>query len=100
MFRHDSDVLGRFLDDVCNQDIKLSAPAGELYRSYNTWFLESGENIYGRLAMNKFKESLEARGFMWYKTKKGAFYKGLGVRQGEHVSSPPPAEDGEDRLPF
>lgn len=107
-YRHESDVLARFIDEVCDVVPKVSEGASALYEKYSSWMEDSGE--FHKLTSQKFKESLEKRGFHHIKKEKGARWLGICLKRNNpnatyapiNKSAPPPFidDDGEQTLPF
>lgn len=59
-YREDSDLLGDFLDAICNVGPGKFAPAGDLYRVYIGWCTGNGEEP---VAQRTFGEVLTEKGF-------------------------------------
>lgn len=75
-YRGHEDVLAHFLDARCNIGDTLQCRAGELYETYKKWTEETGEF---QMTDRDFKPAIEARGFKWRKTMKGAVWSGLEI---------------------
>ena len=75
MFRLESDILARFIDEVCDISPKASEKSSELYQKYTGWLENSGE--FNKLSSQKFKDALEKKGFHHVKTETGNRWVGI-----------------------
>jgi len=75
-YRRDSDTLGAFLEDCCEEGDGLMEPASELYAAYHRWCQEGGEF---ELSQTQFGRKMEERGFPAEKRSGGLKWR-LGLR--------------------
>ena len=84
-YRHDSDLLARFVEDCCVTHMYAKAQARKLYERYRTWAEQSGEIVLSETA---FGSRLRDRGFGRSHKAQGNVYAGIGIRDGnEHDGS-------------
>lgn len=74
-YRTDSDLLGDFLDDTCEDDTRGEVSSGELYTIYKTWCMQNGEK---EVSSKVFKAAMEERGYTY--TKSGGKRRYLGLK--------------------
>lgn len=60
-YRGESDIVGRFVDDVCAKDEKKSVQATIIYNQFKVWADREGERSY--MTQNSFSRRLTALGF-------------------------------------
>jgi putative DNA primase/helicase len=76
-YRSNMDILGDFLDDMCESDPFEEVRSSELYNAYKAWSENNGERV---VSSSDFKESLEERGFMYKRTKNRRIYTGVRLK--------------------
>lgn len=77
-WRHESDKIGRFVEECCVTGDFAEAKARVLYTTYRKWVEDTGESVVTEML---FSNALNERGFMKKHTKTGAFYIGLGLAE-------------------
>lgn len=87
-YRHHQDILGRFLEDCCDQDMTYRVKAQELFTAYASWARLNREMD---LSQKQFGERIRERGF---EAKKASTIQYLGLRlkknEGEQALLPAP----------
>lgn len=78
-YREENDWLGHFLNECCEMDAAYSERSGELYQAYRNYAIQNGEFTRQN---GDFNSALENAGFSRKKTKKGAFFYGLRLKEG------------------
>lgn len=76
-YRNDNNWLSAFFEECCITGDTCKAKSGELYQEYRAWCDRVGE--FTRSAA-EFSNTLLNYGFDRQKTKKGMFFKGLGLK--------------------
>ena len=76
-YRHESDAVGRFIDERCVVGEYAQARAKSLYTEYKQWTDENGEYT---ITATAFGRRLAERGFRKTKDEKGIYYFGIGLR--------------------
>ena len=74
-YREEMDVISLFVDDCCEVGDSYRAPAGELFKKYQSWAKDNSE-----YSMSKQKFSREMKQKFEYKQSNGRFYLGLKIR--------------------
>lgn len=74
-YREEMDVISLFVDDCCEVSDSYRAPAGELFKKYQSWANDNSE-----YSMSKQKFGREMRQKFEYKQSNGRFYLGLKIR--------------------
>lgn len=77
-YREDNDWISQFLEECCEIGATFNQPSGALYQEYRAYCARRGE--YTRSTAD-FKTAIEGSGFDCRKTKTGAFYYGLRVKE-------------------
>ena len=77
-YRHESDVLARFIEDRCLKTPKATAQARALYEAYREWAEHSGETV---LSETTFGTRMRDRGFAKSHRESGTIYQGIGLRE-------------------
>ena len=62
-YRVEEDVVGRWIEECCDQSPALEATASDLYASYRSWADREGIPKYQFLTNNLFGRQLKAKGF-------------------------------------
>lgn len=77
-YREESDVLGQFIEECCEVNVKWEAAAGHLYRAYSKWATDAGLRPLGNPG---FSQRLQARpGITRTEKETGRIYTGLKLR--------------------
>lgn len=79
-YREENDWLGQFLEDFCDIAPSYEAKSGELYQSYRSACLLTGEYIR---STTDFYGSLEKIGFTKRRNKNGRVVMGLRLKEGQ-----------------
>jgi P4 family phage/plasmid primase-like protien len=77
-YMEDEDWLGQFIEECCEEDAQASAFGGELYNAYQRWAGARGD--YVRRG-NDFARALEIKGYVRERTRSGALWRGLRLRE-------------------
>lgn len=88
-YRQDSDSLARWLEDRCEVGEALTAPSGDLLRSFNAWAEEEGERPWTSQALGR---ELTQKGFASTKAAGKRVRSGLGLKQSGFDGPPAPGE--------
>lgn len=83
-YKNDNDWLKAFLDDECDRICQYWESAGALYARYQSYCRCCGDGRPHSRA--EFKRSLEAAGFVWQRTMRGSFHKGLKLRSDSSIN--------------
>lgn len=81
-YRHDMDVIARWIDEWCTEDANATVQSNELYNSFKSWAMENGEYTPNT---RKFKQKLLERGILHKRTSSGSVY--LGLKLGKQTAS-------------
>lgn len=73
-YQKQEDRIGCFIDERCKIGQGYSVPSGALYEAYRQWAIESGDNIQRQ---DRFKSSLEDKGFTTRRTSSARVWDGL-----------------------
>ena len=76
-YRHESDALGRFIEERCVTGEYATGRAKNLFAAFKSWADETGEQIVTATA---FGRRLTQRGFLKDKDERGICYSGIGLR--------------------
>jgi putative DNA primase/helicase len=76
-YREESDVLGRFIEEQCDQNRMLTVRSSHFYSSYKAFCDSAGDRA---MPSKDLPGEMERRGYKWKKTKIGAVFEGLGIR--------------------
>ena len=79
-YREENDWLGHFIEECCDVDPMFTEKSGELYQKYREYAANNGEFTRQN---GDFNSALENAGFSKRKTKKGAFFYGLKLKEGQ-----------------
>ena len=79
-YREENDWLGHFIEECCDVDPAFTEKSGELYQKYREYAANNGEFTRQN---GDFNSALENAGFSKRKTKKGAFFYGLKLKEGQ-----------------
>ena len=79
-YRENNDWLGAFLDECCEMDRSYTQKSGDFYSAYRAYCTRCGE--YAR-STTDFYSAIDAIGLTRKKTKKGAFIKGVRLKEEE-----------------
>jgi len=79
-YREENDWLGHFISECCDVDASYTEKSGELYQAYRAYAVQNGEFTRQN---GDFNSALENAGFSKRKTKKGAFFYGLKLKEGQ-----------------
>ena len=79
-YREENDWLGHFIEECCDVDPSFTEKSGELYQKYREYAANNGEFTRQN---GDFNSALENAGFSKRKTKKGAFFYGLKLKEGQ-----------------
>ena len=82
-YKNDNDWLKAFLDDECDRICQYWESAGALYARYQSYCNHSGDGRPHSRA--DFKRALEAAGYVWQRTMRGSFYRGLKLRENSTI---------------
>lgn len=74
-YREEMDVISLFMSDCCEIGDNYKAPAGEIFKKYQSWANENSE-----YSMSKQKFGREMKQKFEYKKSSGRFYLGLKIR--------------------
>lgn len=83
-YRTESDIIGSFLDECCELEPTFTAKATDLFKAYQEWCKQSGEQS---CTQTLFGRKLAERGFVQYKAKGYARWRGLTLKNIEGVDS-------------
>lgn len=76
-YRHEQDVLGRFIDEMCTIEPEATVGATTLYQAYRAWCDANGEHA---MNVTNLGTELTRRGFDTKKTKSGIVRLGVTLR--------------------
>ena len=79
-YREENDWLGHFISECCEVDEYFTEKSGELYQKYREYAIQNGDFTRPN---GDFNAALENAGFSKRKTKKGAFFYGLKLKEGQ-----------------
>lgn len=79
-YREENDWLGHFISECCDVDESFTEKSGELYQRYREYAIQNGDFTRPN---GDFNAALENAGFNKRKTKKGAFFYGLKLKEGQ-----------------
>ena len=79
-YREENDWLGHFINECCEVDDSFTEKSGELYQKYREYAIQNGDFTRPN---GDFNAALENAGFSKRKTKKGAFFYGLKLKEGQ-----------------
>lgn len=79
-YREENDWLGHFIEECCDVDPSYTEKSGELYQKYREYAVSNGEFTRQN---GDFNSALENAGYSKRKTKKGAFFYGLKLKEGQ-----------------
>ena len=79
-YREENDWLGHFISECCEVDESFTEKSGELYQKYREYAIQNGDFTRPN---GDFNAALENAGFSKRKTKKGAFFYGLKLKEGQ-----------------
>ncbi len=79
-YREENDWLGHFISECCDVDESFTEKSGELYQKYREYAIQNGDFTRPN---GDFNAALENAGFNKRKTKKGAFFYGLKLKEGQ-----------------
>lgn len=79
-YREENDWLGHFIEECCDVDPSYTEKSGELYQKYREYAVSNGEFTRQN---GDFNSALENAEFSKRKTKKGAFFYGLKLKEGQ-----------------
>lgn len=74
-YREEMDVISLFVNDCCEIGDNYRAPAGEIFKKYQSW---ANENSEYSMSKQKFGREMRQK-FEFKKTKHGRFYLGLKI---------------------
>ena len=80
VYRENNDWLGAFLDECCELDSSYTQKSGDFYSAYRAYCTRCGE--YAR-STTDFYSAIDSIGLTRKKTKKGAFIKGVRLKEEE-----------------
>ena len=75
-YRDEMDVISLFVDDCCEVGDSYRAPAGELFKKYQSWAKDNSEYS---MSKQKFSREMKQK-YEFNKTMKGRFYEGLKIK--------------------
>lgn len=81
-YREEMDVISLFVDDCCEVSDSYRAPAGELFKKYQSW---ANENSEYSMSKQKFGREMRQK-FEMKKTMNGRFYLGLKISQDSRLN--------------
>lgn len=73
-YRHDQDIIGRFIEERCTTGPAYSETAGKLYQAFRSWMMDEGETPWTAKA---FGLRLVERGFKPVRNTKCRYWEGL-----------------------
>lgn len=79
-YRVDSDTLGNFIGEKCEQRKLAQVKSGVFYRAYQKFARELGERF---MPAKDLPHEMRRRGFEWKRTMHGGMYFGIELRQSE-----------------
>lgn len=79
-YREENDWLGHFIEECCDVAPSYLEKSGALYQKYREYAANNGEFTRQN---GDFNSALENAGFSKRKTKKGAFFYGLKLKEGQ-----------------
>ncbi len=79
-YREENDWLGHFISECCDVEESFTEKSGELYQKYREYAIQNGDFTRPN---GDFNAALENAGFNKRKTKKGAFFYGLKLKEGQ-----------------
>jgi putative DNA primase/helicase len=74
-YRHEQDVLARFIEEACALSPSAKTRAKDLYARFRTWCQQSGEHLESQ---TEFGKRLDERGFR-RRTSNGVWWHGIGL---------------------
>ena len=81
-YREEMDVISLFVDDCCEVSDSYRAPAGELFKKYQSW---ANDNSEYSMSKQKFGREMRQK-FEMKKTMNGRFYLGLKISQDSRLN--------------
>jgi putative DNA primase/helicase len=78
-YRRESDVVGRFLEDVCERGAGLMVSKGDLYRAFEAWCRDAGETVLSEKSLGM---QIGRLGFHEHRTSTTRWWRDLGLREG------------------
>lgn len=81
-YREEMDVISLFVDDCCETGDSYRAPAGEIFKKYQSW---ANENSEYSMSKQKFGREMRQK-FEMKKTMNGRFYLGLKISQDSRLN--------------
>lgn len=81
-YREEMDVISLFVDDCCKIGDNYKAPAGELFKKYQSW---ANDNSEYSMSKQKFGREMRQK-FEFKKTMNGRFYLGLKISQDSRLN--------------
>lgn len=81
-YREEMDVISLFVDDCCEVSDSYRAPAGEIFKKYQSW---ANENSEYSMSKQKFGREMRQK-FEMKKTMNGRFYLGLKISQDSRLN--------------
>lgn len=81
-YREEMDVISLFVDDCCEVSDSYRAPAGELFKKYQSW---ANDNSEYSMSKQKFGREMRQK-FEFKKTMNGRFYLGLKISQDSRLN--------------
>ena len=81
-YREEMDVISLFVDDCCEVNDSYRAPAGELFKKYQSW---ANDNSEYSMSKQKFGREMRQK-FEMKKTMNGRFYLGLKISQDSRLN--------------
>lgn len=79
-YREENDWLGHFISECCDVDESYTEKSGALYQKYREYAIQNGDFTRPN---GDFNAALENAGFVKRKTRKGAFFYGLKLKEGQ-----------------
>lgn len=81
-YREEMDVISLFVDDCCEVSDSYRAPAGEIFKKYQSW---ANDNSEYSMSKQKFGREMRQK-FEMEKTRNGRFYLGLKISQDSRLN--------------
>lgn len=83
-YRNEMDTIGNFLSENCIEHSTAKAYSKELYRFYEYWCDDTGEECIQKV---RFYKKIEERGFKKKKDNRGYYFQGVGLNYSNTINS-------------
>ncbi|MFJ7753190.1 phage/plasmid primase, P4 family [Peribacillus muralis] len=83
-YRNEMDTIGNFLNENCLEHASAKSYSKELYRQYEYWCDDTGEECLQKV---RFYKKIEERGYKKKKDNRGYFFQGIGINYSNTINS-------------